>query len=69
MRYVEARLEQEYRDEAYRIYVARSLQLIPKQEYISVDYVDMIYPKKKDTRSGDEIALDVIKNAGLSFMN
>lgn len=67
MRYVEARIEQENRDEAYRIYVTKSLQLAPQNKFINVSYNDLLKPKKIDTRSGDEIALDIFERAGLSF--
>ena len=65
MRYVEARIEENYRDEAYRIYVTRSLQLAPRGESLVASYNDIINPKKQDTRTGDEIARDIISRAGL----
>lgn len=67
MRYVEARIEQERRDEAYRIYVTKSLQLSPQSKYITASYSDIMKPQKEDTRTGDEIARDIIKLAGLRF--
>ena len=67
MRYVEARFEEFNREHAYRIFVTRSLQLIPQNKYLNQDYKDFITPKKIDNRSGEEIALDMIKNAGLKF--
>ena len=67
MRYVEARIENNSREEAYRIYVTRSLQLIPQSKYITVDFKDVITPKKIDSRNGDQIAEDIMKQAGLSF--
>lgn len=67
MRYVEARFEEKYRDEAYRIYVTRSLQLAPQGKYIQINYGDLLKPQKIDNRSGDEIAMSVIEKAGLSF--
>lgn len=66
MRYVEARVEQNYRDEAYRIYVTDSLQNIPQEKYLSKRYYDIICPIQ-DNRSGDEIAADVINKLGLQF--
>lgn len=65
MRYVEARVEENNRDEAYRIFVTRSLQLIPQSKYITKDFNDILHPEKVDNRTADEIASDVIKNAGL----
>ena len=68
MRYVESRLIEYDRGETYRIYVARSLQLIPQNQYMTKTYYDIIkQPQKQDLRTGDEIAADVMKNAGLSF--
>ena len=65
MRYVEARLDEYLRDKTYRIYITRSLQLIPQSKYITANYTDLIEPKEEDTRTGDEIALDIINRAGL----
>lgn len=67
MRYVEARYEQEYRDTAYRFYVTNSLQNIPQQKFCSISYADMINPKPKDNRTGDEIAIDFMERAGLTL--
>lgn len=65
MAYVLARVEQQSRDELFRAYVARSLQAIPKGEYIEAQYADLAYPLPVDPRSGDEIAEDVIRRLGL----
>lgn len=65
MAYVLARVEQQSRDELFRAYVARSLQAIPKGEYIEAGYADLAYPLPVDPRSGDEIAEDVIRRLGL----
>ena len=67
MRYVEARIDETKREEAYRILVTKGLTLIPQNRYMTLDYMDLINPVIKDTGTGDEIALNVIKNAGLSF--
>lgn len=66
MRYVLARIEQERRDEAYRIFVTKSLQLIPQNKYIERSYEDIV-DGKIDNRSGEEIAEDIIKRGGLKF--
>lgn len=65
MRYVLARLEENNREEAYRIFVTKSLQLIPQNKYLTMDYVDTIKPKKIDNKTGNEIVIDTIKKAGL----
>ena len=67
MRYVMARLEDYERDHAYRIYVTKSLQLIPQSRHLTVSYSDVLIPSKVDTRSGDDIAIDVMSRAGLRF--
>ena len=67
MRYVEARIEEHHREEAYRIYVTKSLQLIPQKKYLAKDYYDILKPQNVDNRSGDEILLDIMHRAGLKF--
>lgn len=67
MRYVEARLNESNREEAYRIYVTKSLQLIPQSKYLKNDYVDLLDTKPQETRSGDEIVIDIMSRAGLKF--
>ena len=67
MRYVEARIDEYNREEAYRIYVTRSLQLVPQNSYITTPFTDILKPKVVDNRTGEEIAMDVMKRAGLKF--
>ena len=67
MRYVEARIDDYTREEAYRIYVTRSLQLAPQNKYLNKSYIEILNLGKIDTRSGAEIALDVLKRAGLTM--
>ncbi len=67
MRYVEARVEDFNRDEAYRIYVSKSLQLIPQNKYVAKELKEILHPEKSDNRTADEIASEVFKNAGLKF--
>lgn len=55
------------REEAYRIYVTRSLQLIPQNQHIVKAYDEIIHPVEVDNRSGDEIAADIIERAGLKL--
>lgn len=66
MGYAITRYSKEYRDVAYKMYVTDSLQLNPQNKYLTAKYSDLIDTDKVvDTRSADEIALDVILNAGL----
>lgn len=67
MRYVKARLEKEQRDEAYRIFVCDSLQLMPQNKYLAKRYSDLIKKDKEPQKSGDEIALDIMSRAGLKW--
>ena len=62
-----ARYEEYDRERAYRIYVTKSLQLIPQNKYITVEFAEALNPHDTDKRSGEEIVIDVIKNAGLTF--
>lgn len=67
MRYVEARLDEYQREETYRFYVTKSLQLAPQGQYLTASYTDCLTPEKKDNRSGDEIVIDIMSRAGLKF--
>ena len=55
------------RDKAYRIYVTKSLQLIPQSKYLTVDFKNLFEKQEVDTRSSDEIVSDIMKRAGLQF--
>lgn len=67
MRYVEARVEQENREKAYRFFVTESLRMIPQNKWIAKSYDEVLKPRKIDRRTGDEIAASVMKAAGLRF--
>lgn len=68
MRYVEARFEEVNREEAYRIFVTRSLQLAPQMKFLTKNYYEIINPEpEQEEKTGDEIAADVIARAGLKF--
>lgn len=49
--------------------MAESINLIPDQMKLAVKYSDFIHPKAEDTRTGDEIAFDVIQHLGLRTQN
>ncbi len=68
LRYALARYTSHQRDMAYRIYVTESLRAIGKGGYIKPRFVDLIKPKKhetEDTRTGEEIAFDVLNRIGI----
>ena len=37
--------------------------------HMAVRYVDIMHPQKEDTRTGAEIAADVLKKAGLTLIS
>lgn len=79
MRYVEARLKQKQRDEAYRIYVTDALKAISENtskfaggQYMNKRYVDDFLPEPtekeekeviEDTRTPELFARDMLKRA------
>ena len=72
MRYAVARYQSQQRDLAYRIYVAECLRIISENtakmgggSYITAKFPDIINPKPVYNRTGEEIAADIIKMAGI----
>lgn len=68
-------LKQQIEAEAYNAYTAECLRIITENtaklshgSYIQKSYIDMIYPHAVDNRTGEEIAADVIKAAGLKVI-
>ena len=75
MRYAIARYQSQQRDLAYRIYVADCLRIIRKKKkkmgggsYITAKFADIINPKPVENRTGEEIAADIIKRAGIEVI-
>ena len=75
MRYAIARYQSQQRDLAYRIYVTDCLRIISENtakmvegSYITAKFADIINPKPVDNRTGDEIAADIIKRAGIEVI-
>jgi hypothetical protein len=64
-----AKINSDIRDWTYRHYVANSLRYLAKGEgeYLLPTLYEALHPKPVDNRTGDEIAIDVIKKAGLKF--
>ena len=52
---------------AYRFYIADSLQLSVQHKYLTKTLRERLYAKPADNRTGDEIAMDIIKKAGLKL--
>ena len=75
MRYAIARYQSQQRDLAYRIYVGDCLRIIGENtakmgsgSYIIDKLADIINPKTVDDRTGEEIAADIIKLAGIEVI-
>lgn len=67
MRYVEARIDEFYREQAYRVYITTSLRLIPQNKFISSSYQDILAPKNTDKLNANDIINDIISRAELKF--
>ena len=75
MCYAMARYQSQQRDLAYRIYVSECLRMISENaasggggSYIAAKFADIINPKPVDNRTGEEIAADIIKRAGIEVI-
>ena len=75
MRYAMARYQSQQRDLAYRIYVTDCLRMVTENTakisqgfYTAARFYDVINPKPVDNRSGNEIAADIIKRAGIEVI-
>ena len=75
MRYAMARFNQHRRDLAYRIYVTDCLRIISENtakmgggSYITAKFADIINTKPADNRTGEEIAADIIRRAGIEVI-
>ena len=75
MRYAIARYQSQKRDLAYRIYVSDCLRIISENtarisngSYVTAKFADIINPKPVDNRTGEEIAADIIKRAGIEVV-
>ena len=67
MRYINAKWKEAQRLEIYRIYVSDTLYYQGQNKVLNVRYFDLLNPPKEETRSGDEIALEVINRIGLKI--
>ena len=70
--YCISRYKHKQEEKVYRAYITDALMAICNNfagvfggERLAVRYIDL--GKPKDTRTGDEIAIDIITRAGLSF--
>lgn len=67
MRYVVACLEDYQHEMAYRIYVTEALRNIPQGQWSQKSFYDIINSTEEEAESGDEIVMDIVNRAGLSF--
>ena len=75
MRYAIARYQSQQRDLAYRIYVTDCLRMISEnaasgggRSYMAAKFEDVVNPKPVDNRTGEELAADIIKRAGIEVI-
>lgn len=61
MRYVNARADEQSREETYRFFVTESLRMLPQQKYIEKSYIELLKPVKVETRTGEQVADEVAK--------
>ena len=67
--------QKEQEDKAVRIYYAECLRIITENtakmgggSYITVKLDDILNPKQVENRTGEEIAADIIKRAGIEVI-
>ena len=51
---------------SYRTYMTEILRLRGENKTLTKSWLDIIDPKPVDNRSGDEIAVQVLRNTGLT---
>lgn len=72
--YASARLEEDIRREVYEVYVTDALRHITENtarfgggQFMKSRYYDSIHPQPVSDKSGEEIAADIIRRAGLKM--
>ena len=72
MSYASAKFEEWDKELAYQIYMTDALRMIAENtaklsggSYMTKRYAEVLVKEKPDNRTGDEIAADIIKKAGL----
>lgn len=67
--------QKEQEDKAVKIYYAECLRIITENtakisggSYITVKLSDILNPKPVDNRTGEELAADIIKRAGIEVI-
>jgi hypothetical protein len=69
------KIKEDVEAEIYRGYMAKCARLCTENtakisggSYFKIEYADIINPKPKDERSGEEIAADIIARMGLEVI-
>ncbi len=57
------------RDQAYRFYIADELYYHARNQTHTDHIRDLLYPKKQDNRTAEEIVADIVSRAGLEIVN
>lgn len=60
-----AKCQQDDEEFSFRVYMTEIVRLRGENKTLRKSWLDIIDPKPVDNRSGDEIAMDVIKKTGL----
>jgi len=60
-------LQSVIREETYRFYIAKELQLVPQSKWLIKGLDEILGETETDSRSAEEIADDIIERAGLIF--
>lgn len=57
-------------NKAFQYYIAEGVRLLTKNtgQYLNKSYYDIVNQKEQDNRTGEEIAMDVIKKCGLKVV-
>lgn len=66
MRYYDAKWNKALEEKRYRVYITDALKAQAEGARMGARWIDSL-TKKADTRTGDEVVLDVFKHAGLKF--
>lgn len=69
------KIKDDAKQEIKTVYIAECLKMISKSaanfgggNYMDVSLSELLHPAKNEKRTGDEIAADVIKKAGLAVL-
>ena len=61
-----AKCEQDDEERSFRLYMTEIVRLYGENKTLTKSWLDIIDPKPVDNRSGDEIAVQVVQDTGLT---